>query len=130
MLPVLTLVVTGVMYLSRLVRVAFIDTMNSEYVQTARLKGLSTRRILYRHALPNALAPVIPAASLVAAYTVGGVVVVEYLFAYPGIGAALVEAVNNRDIPVIQAIVLLIAVTYFVLNLVADIFTRGAAQSR
>lgn len=129
-LPVLTLVVSGVMYLGRLVRIAFIDAMSSEYVQTARLKGLGTPRILARHALPNALGPVIPAASLVAAYTVGGVVVVEYLFAYPGIGAALVEAVNNRDLPVIQAIVLLIAATYYVLNLVADLLAGGEPQGR
>jgi peptide/nickel transport system permease protein len=129
-LPALTLIIPGVMYLSRLVRVSFIDAMSSEYIQTARLKGLSTRRILYRHALPNALAPIIPAASLVAAYTVGGVVVVEYLFGYPGIGAALVEAVGNRDLPVIQAVVLIIATSYFLLNLIADSVAPGDGKTR
>jgi peptide/nickel transport system permease protein len=119
-LPATTVIIPGVMYLSRLVRVAVIDVMTTEYIQTAVLRGLSPRRILLRHALPNAVAPIIPAASLVAAFTVGGVVVVEYLFAYPGVGSALVEAVTNRDLPVIQANVLVIASAYFVLNLVAD----------
>lgn len=119
-LPAATVVIPGVMYLSRLVRVAVIDVMTTDYIQTAVLKGLSPSRILLRHALPNAVAPIIPAASLVAAFTVGGVVVVEYLFAYPGVGSALVEAVTNRDLPVIQANVLVIAAAYFVLNLVAD----------
>ncbi|WP_028924091.1 ABC transporter permease [Pseudonocardia acaciae] len=128
-LPVTTLVIGGVMYLSRLVRVSFIDVLSSEYIQAARLKGLSTARILFKHTLPNALAPAIPAASLVAAFTVGGVVVVEYLFAYPGVGSALVDSVGNRDVPVVQAIVLIIAVTYFLLNLVADVLgNRGSGR--
>lgn len=127
-LPILTLVITGVAYLSRLVRVSFIDVMNSEYIQTAKLKGLSTRRILYRHALPNALAPIVPAASLVAAFVIGGTVVVEYLFSYPGIGSALVEAVGNRDLPVVQAIVLIIATAYFVFNFIADVLPQAGAK--
>lgn len=124
-LPVLTLVTGGSAYLSRLVRASFIDVMSSEYVQMARLKGLSERRIVYRHALPNALGPAIPAASLVAAYTVGGIVVVEFLFGYPGIGSMLVDAITSRDVPSIQAVVLVIATTYFVLNLVADLLSTG-----
>ncbi|PSJ56479.1 ABC transporter permease [Pseudaminobacter soli (ex Li et al. 2025)] len=119
-LPAITVIIPGVMYLARLVRVAVIDVMATEYIQTAILKGMSPSRILFRHALPNAVAPIIPAASLVAAFTVGGVVVVEYLFAYPGIGSALVDAVTNRDLPVIQANVLVIASAYFILNLIAD----------
>lgn len=129
-LPVATLVIGGVAYLSRLVRVSFIDVMNSEYIQTAQLKGLSTRRILYRHALPNALAPIIPAASLVAAFLIGGTVVIEYLFSYPGIGLALVESVGNRDLPLIQAVVLIIASAYFVFNFIADLFTGSGAKNR
>lgn len=123
-LPALTVIIPGVMYLARLVRVTVIDVMETDYIQTAILKGLSPRRILLLHALPNAVAPIIPAASLVAAYTVGGVVVVEYLFAYPGVGSALVEAVGNRDLPVIQANVFVIAAAYFVLNLIADALAR------
>ncbi|MHA3724690.1 ABC transporter permease [Leucobacter sp. HY1910] len=129
-LPVMTLVIGGVAYLARLVRVSFIDVMQSEYIQTARLKGLSTRRILYRHALPNALAPIIPAASLVAAFVIGGTVVVEYLFSYPGIGSVLVEAVGNRDLPLIQAVVLIIAAAYFVFNFIADLLQQGGQKSR
>lgn len=129
-LPVATLVIGGVAYLSRLVRVSFIDVMNSEYIQTAQLKGLSTRHILYRHALPNALAPIIPAASLVAAFLIGGTVVIEYLFSYPGIGLTLVESVGNRDLPLIQAVVLIIAAAYFVFNFIADLFSSSGANGR
>lgn len=129
-LPIATLVVGGIAYLSRLVRVSFIDVMNSEYIQTAQLKGLSTRRILYRHALPNALAPIIPAASLVAAFLIGGTVVVEYLFSYPGIGLTLVESVGNRDLPLIQAVVLIIASAYFVFNFIADLFSDAGSAGR
>lgn len=129
-LPVATLVISGVAYLGRLVRVSFIDVMQSEFIQTARLKGLSTRRILYRHALPNALAPIIPAASLVAAFVIGGTVVVEYLFSYPGIGTVLVEAVGNRDLPLIQAVVLIIATLYFVFNFIADALPQAGRGSR
>ncbi|WP_427869207.1 ABC transporter permease [Leucobacter luti] len=129
-LPVATVVISGVAYLGRLVRVSFIDVMNSEYIQTARLKGLSTRRILYRHALPNALAPIIPAASLVAAFVIGGTVVVEYLFSYPGIGSTLVEAVGNRDLPLIQAVVLIIATAYFVFNFIADVLPQGGPRRK
>jgi peptide/nickel transport system permease protein len=124
-LPATTVIIPGVMYLGRLVRVAVIDVMSTEYIQTAILRGLSPARILFLHALPNAVAPIIPAASLVAAFTVGGIVVVEYLFAYPGVGSALVEAVTNRDLPVIQANVLVIAAAYFVLNLIADALAPG-----
>ncbi|WP_081691391.1 ABC transporter permease [Cucumibacter marinus] len=123
-LPATTIIIPGVMYLSRLVRVAVIDVMTTEYIQTAVLKGLSPARILFLHALPNAIAPIIPAASLVAAFTIGGVVVVEYLFAYPGVGSALVDAVTNRDLPAIQAYVLVIASAYFFFNLIADALAR------
>jgi len=129
-LPVTTLVIGGIAYLARLVRISFIDVMNSEYIQTAQLKGLSTRRILYRHALPNALAPIIPAASLVAAFLIGGTVVVEYLFSYPGIGLSMVDAVNNRDLQLIQAVVLIIASGYFVFNFIADLLSESGSKGR
>ncbi len=129
-LPVTTLVIGGIAYLARLVRISFIDVMNSEYIQTAQLKGLTTRRILYRHALPNALAPIIPAASLVAAFLIGGTVVVEYLFSYPGIGLSMVDAVNNRDLQLIQAVVLIIASGYFVFNFIADLLSDAGSKGR
>lgn len=128
-LPTATLVIGGVAYLSRLVRISFIDVMSSEYIQSAHLKGLSTTRILLVHALPNALPPIIPAASLVAAFLIGGTVVVEYLFSYPGIGLTLVESVGNRDLPMIQAVVLIIASAYFLFNSLADLLS-GIGTSR
>ncbi|WP_245572395.1 ABC transporter permease [Actinokineospora enzanensis] len=122
-LPVTTLTLMGVMYLGRLVRASFIDAMNSEYVQMATLKGLSGRRILFRHALPNAVAASLPAASLVAAVTITGVVVVEYVYSYPGLGTAVVSAVNSHDLPVLQACILVLATAYYVFNLLADILS-------
>ncbi|MBS1698328.1 MAG: ABC transporter permease [Actinobacteria bacterium] len=124
-LPVLTLVIGGVMYLARLVRVAVIDVRGSEYVEMAELKGVGRWRILLVHALPNALAPAVPAASLVAAFTVGGVVVTEYVFNYPGMGVLLLRSIGARDIPMVQAIVLIIAAIYFVFNFVADLIRVG-----
>ncbi|GAB3804655.1 ABC transporter permease [Humibacter antri] len=124
-MPVATLVIGGVMYLSRLVRVSVIDVLSSEYVEMARLKGVSRWRILFVHALPNALGPTVPAASLVAAFTVGGVVVTEYLFNYPGMGVLLLQSIGARDIPTIQAIVLIMASVYFVFNFIADLVRVG-----
>ncbi len=121
-LPVATLTLMGVMYLGRLVRASFIDAMNSEYVQTAKLKGLGRRRVLFRHALPNAVAASLPAAGLVAAITITGVVVVEYVYSYPGLGTAVVAAVNSHDLPVMQACLLTLATSYYLFNLLADVF--------
>ncbi|TMR00339.1 ABC transporter permease [Actinomadura soli] len=120
-MPLAVMVLVGVTYLSRLVRVSFIDVLESEYVQLAIIKGLPMRRILFRHALPNALAPSIPAASIMAAFTIAGSVVIEYLFAYPGIGSALVDAVAGHDLPMIQAIIMLMAVAFFCFNQLADV---------
>lgn len=123
-MPVAVMTVVGVTYLSRLVRISFIDVLESDYVQLAVIKGLSRRRILFRHALPNALAPSIPAASIMAAYTIAGSVVIEYLFAYPGVGTALVDAVAGHDLPMIQAIIMLMATAFFCFNQLADILGR------
>lgn len=134
-LPTLTLFLLQVSYLYRLVRASMIDVLSSDYVEFAYLKGVSPRRILLRHALPNALVPAIQAAATVFAFSVGGVVVIEYVFAFPGIGTALTDAVRYRDIEVVQFIVLLIAATFFIANTVADILsvllsapTRGDAR--
>lgn len=123
-LPALTLGLFAFTYLGRLVRASYIDVLDSEYVQAARLRGLSTQRIMVVHALPNAIHASIPAASIVAANTLAGVVVVEYLFGYPGLGSALVSAVGDHDIPVIQAVVLLMSVVFFLLNLLADVLSQ------
>jgi peptide/nickel transport system permease protein len=89
----------------------------------AKLKGLSPRRVVWRHALPNAIVPFVQVTALQLAWLAGGVVVVEYVFRYPGIGQALVDAVANRDLPVVQALTLLVGAVYVLLNVVADIAT-------
>ncbi len=122
-LPAATLVLAVAPYITRILRASMIEVLESEYVAMARLKGMPERLILTRHALPNALVPTIQGTALQLAWLAGGIVVVEYLFGFPGVGQALVEAVENRDIPVIQALTLLIAGVYVLTNLVADILT-------
>jgi peptide/nickel transport system permease protein len=122
-LPVATLVITCVPYLSRLVRASMIDVLATESVLLARLKGLPERTIVFRHALPNALVPAIQGSAQVLAYMAGGIVVIEYLFGFPGLGSALVSAVQLRDVPVIQAATLLLAAFYIVVNLIADVLS-------
>lgn len=122
-LPALTLILAVAPYIIRILRASMIEVLESEYVQMARLKGMPENIVLRRHALPNAVIPAIQVIALNLAWLAGGVVVVEYLFNYPGIGSGLVDAVSNRDVPVIQAIVLLIASLYVGFNLIADILT-------
>jgi peptide/nickel transport system permease protein len=120
-LPTLTLVLAVGPYIVRMMRATMVEVLESEYVQQARLKGLPERTVLLRHALPNAVGPVAQVVALQLAWLAGGVVVVEYLFRYPGVGFALVDAVGNRDLPVVQALALLIAALYIVVNLLADL---------
>lgn len=122
-LPVATLVIVTAPYVSRIMRASMIEVLESDYVEMARLKGLSERTVLYRHALPNAIGPVFQVIALSLAYLAGGIVVVEYVFNYPGIGSALLDGVSNHDIPVVQALAMLIAGIYVVLNMLADIAT-------
>ena len=122
-LPVLTLVLASVPYLYRHVRAAMIEAMEADHIQMARLKGVSHWALLYRHALRNALTPVIQASALSLAFLVGGTIPVEFLFNYPGLGSALTAAVANRDLPVIQAICILYAICYVLFSLVADALT-------
>jgi len=122
-LPALTLTLAVAPYITRILRASTIEVLESEYVMMARLKGLPERLVLNRHALPNALAPALQVTALNLAWLAGGVVVVEYLFGFPGIGSALVDAVANRDMPMVQAICLLIATVYVLANLTADILT-------
>ena len=122
-LPVMTLVLAVIPYVSRMLRASTVEVLESEYVMMARLKGLSESRVLWHHALPNAIVPTIQVIAINIAWLAGGIVTVEYLFGFPGIGTALVDAVANRDMPVVQALVLLIAAVYVVLNLIADILT-------
>jgi peptide/nickel transport system permease protein len=122
-LPALTLVLATSPYIVRILRASMIEVLESEYVQMARLKGMPENVVLRRHALPNAIIPAIQVIALNLAWLAGGVVVVEYVFNYPGIGLGLIDAINNRDVPEIQAIVLLIAALYVGFNLLADILT-------
>jgi peptide/nickel transport system permease protein len=122
-LPVTALVLAVSPYIARIMRASMVDVLESDYVEMARLKGLPERMVLWRHAFPNGIAPAIQVIALNLAYLAGGIVVVEFVFAYPGIGGAFVDAVSNRDLPVVQALAILIAAVYVFLNLCADIAT-------
>ena len=104
-----------------MVRASVIDVLQSDYVMMARLKGLPERHVVLRHALRNSLGPMIQATALNLLFMSGGVVVVETVFSYPGIGYALVQAVNQRDVPVVQTITVLLGATYVAVNLLADV---------
>lgn len=117
----LTLVVTA--HMMRMTRAAIINILASPYIDMAHLKGLSRLRVVVHHALPNALAPIINVVALNVAYLVVGVVVVEVVFAYPGLGQLLVDSVSKRDVPVVQAACLIFGATFIVLNLVADVLS-------
>jgi peptide/nickel transport system permease protein len=122
-LPAATLVLAVTPYISRIMRGSMVEVLESDYVTMARLKGLPERTVMLRHALPNAIVPAIQVSALQLAWMAGGIVLVEVVFAYPGIGAALVDAVGNRDVPTVQALSLIIAAVYVVLNLAADLTT-------
>ncbi len=120
-LPVLTLVLVILAHMMRMTRAAIINLLSSSYIETARLKGLPPGRVIVHHALPNAWAPIATVIALNLAYLVVGVVVVEVVFAYPGIGQLMVTSVQTRDIPVVQACAIIFALAYILLNLIADI---------
>jgi len=122
-LPAATLVLAVTPYISRIMRGSMVEVLESEYVTMARLKGLPERTVIWRHAVPNAIVPAIQVTALQLAWMAGGVVVVEFVFHYPGIGAALVDAVALRDMPVVQTVAMLMAAVYVGLNLLADIAT-------
>lgn len=119
-LPTLTLVLVVTPYIARMMRATMLEVLESGYVEMARLKGVPERQVIMRHALPHALSPVAQVIAIQLAWMAGGVVVVEFLFRYPGIGQALVDAVANRDVQVVQTLSILIAAVYIVVNLLAD----------
>ncbi|MHA6344062.1 ABC transporter permease [Roseivivax sp. CAU 1761] len=123
LLPALTLTLVVTAHMMRMTRAAIINLLASPYIEMARLKGLSPMRVILRHALPNALAPIINVIALNLAYLITGVVVVEVVFVYPGIGQLFVDSVKIRDIPVVQACCLIFAAAYILLNLAADILS-------
>ena len=120
-LPALTLTLVIVAHMMRMTRAAIINLLASPYIQMARLSGASRSEVILKHALPNAWAPIATVIAFNLAYLVVGVVVVEVVFVYPGIGQLMVDAVTARDIPVVQGCALIFAMTYILLNLIADI---------
>ncbi len=120
-LPALTLVLVVVAHMMRMTRASIIALLASPYIEMARLKGTPPWKVIVKHALPNAWAPIINVVALNLAYLITGVVLVEVVFVYPGIGQALVDAVSKRDFPVVQASCLIFAATYILLNLAADV---------
>ena len=120
-LPAMTLTLVIVAHMMRMTRAAIINLLASPYIEMARLKGASQSEVILKHALPNAWAPIATVIAFNLAYLVVGVVVVEVVFVYPGIGQLMVDSVTARDIPVVQACALIFAGTYILLNLIADI---------
>jgi len=120
-LPALTLVLVVTAHMMRMTRAAIINLLASPYIEMARLKGTPPWKVIVWHALPNAWAPIINVVALNLAYLITGVVLVEVVFVYPGIGQALVDAVAKRDFPVVQACCLIFAATFILLNLAADV---------
>ncbi|MBP1300384.1 MULTISPECIES: ABC transporter permease [unclassified Curtobacterium] len=120
-LPIVVLTLAMAAYILRTARSSTIDVMASEFVTTAELKGLTMRRVVWKHALPSALLPTLNVIALNVAWLLGGVVVVENVFNYPGMGKLMLESVSNRDLPTIEAIALLSALVYVVCNLAADL---------
>lgn len=123
LLPALTLTFVVTAHMMRMTRASIINLLASPYIEMARLKGLKPARIIVRHALPNALAPIINVVAINLAYLITGVVVVEFVFVYPGIGKWFVDSVKIRDIPVVQACCLVFAAAYILLNLTADVLS-------
>ena len=122
-LPVATLVLAVTPYVSRIVRATLLEVLDSDYVELARLKGIPEPVVMRKHALLNAIVPGIQVIALQLAWLAGGVVLVETLFAYPGVGRQLVDSVRNHDVPMVQALSMIIAGVYIVVNLVADLLS-------
>ncbi|MER9748007.1 ABC transporter permease [Mesorhizobium sp. M0140] len=120
-LPAAALTLVVLAHMMRMTRAAILNVMQSAYVETAELKGLSAFNVIRKHAFPNAIAPIVNVVMLNLAYLIVGVVVVEVIFVYPGMGQYLVDHVTKRDVPVVQAVGLIFAAVYISLNIIADI---------
>jgi peptide/nickel transport system permease protein len=121
LLPSIPLMLVLFGYISRMARAGTVESLHSNYVRTAILKGLPRRQVIARHVLRNALLPTISVVSVQVGYLVGGLVVIETLFSYPGIGKLVLDSAVGHDLPVLEATVLTVAVLYMVSNLVADV---------
>jgi peptide/nickel transport system permease protein len=124
-LPTLTLALILTAHISRQVRSEMSDVLSSDYIRAARLKGLPERTVVMRHGLRNAMAPAVAVISLDVGYLLGGIIVVEEVFAWPGLGRLMIYALQNRDLPVIQAVTLVLAAVYAISNLVSDLVIAG-----
>ncbi|WP_439110087.1 ABC transporter permease [Lentibacter sp.] len=122
-LPVMVLTLVVLAHMMRMTRAAILNVMQSAYIETAELKGLSTFNVIAKHAFPNAVSPIVNVVMLNLAYLVVGVVVVEVVFVYPGMGQFLVDAVTKRDVPVVLACGVIFAAIYIGLNMLADIIS-------
>lgn len=122
-LPAITLSMVMIAHILRMVRSCIITVMDSSYVKMARLKGIPYRHIIFYHALPNALLPAINIIALTIAWLLGGVVIIEQVFNYPGIGNLMISAIYDRDLPVVQGIAIVLAIIYILVNLCADLMT-------
>lgn len=122
-LPALTLTLVVTAHMMRMTRAAIINLLALPYIEMARLKGASPARVVFFHALPNALAPIVNVVSINLAYLITGVVVVEVVFAYPGVGQIFVDSVSLRNVPIVQACCLIFATAYILLNIAADAIT-------
>lgn len=123
LLPMVTLTIGMVGYILRTMRTSIIEVLESDYVRMARLNGTPAYRVVLLHALPNALLPTINLSAMTIAYLIGNLVVIEAVFNYPGIGTLALIAINKRDLPLLQAIILLLAALYVLVNLLADVLT-------
>ncbi len=126
LLPILVLAMVMTAHILRTVRSSVIETLSSEYAQMAALKGVPYWRIVFRHVLPNALLPTINVVALTIAWLLGGVVVIETVFNYPGLGRMMIDSISDRDLPVTQTLALIIALIYVGVNLLADVLTMLA----
>lgn len=122
-LPVIVLSMVMTAHILRMVRTSVIDVLASDYVRMATLKGVPYWQIVFRHVLPNALLPAINVVALTIAWLLGGVVVIEVVFNYPGLGRMMIDSISDRDLPVVQAIALILATIYVSVNLSADLLT-------
>ena len=120
LMPALTLGIANSGVLSRFIKFSVLETLQQDYIRTARSKGLAERVVFWRHALRNALIPVVTVAALMVGRLLGGAVVIEVVFAWPGLGRLLLEGINNRDYPVVQATLLFVVLIFVLVNLVTD----------
>ena len=122
-LPVIAISMIMTAHMARMVRSSVIQVMASDYVQMAILKGVPYWKMVFKHVLPNALLPAINVVALTIAWLLGGVVVTEVVFNYPGLGRLVIESISNRDLPVVQALAIILASIYVSINLIADLMT-------